>query len=224
MNTRFSLLITLLIPLCLHAETAECLVQRLIADAWSPRSARVEWTFSGKVPADLGAHDDWKLCEPRPTRLAGNIILAFERTDGGATRRIVVTGTAHVFGPCLTVKQTVPAGQPVQVANLDSISAEWTYLNGDAAQLSDFSAAKVATRALTQGKPITTRDIKGAKLVHRGQNVSVYYAEGSVRIRISGRALCDGAMGDVVPVSTELVASRRLSGTVSADGSIQLER
>lgn len=224
MSSRLSTVIALLLPVCLWAETAEEIVQRLVADAWSPRPVRVEWKFNGKTPTEFAKHSDWTLGDPHPVRVAGNVILAFVRQDPATTMKVVVTGTAHIFGPCLTVKQAVSAGQPVDVSNLDSLEAEWTYLNSDAAQISEFTTAKVATRALTPGRPITTRDVKGAKLIHRGQTVDVQYADGAVLVRITGRALCDGAVGDQVSVSTEMVASKHLSGTVTKDGTIQLVR
>jgi len=224
MNARVSIVLALLLPACAWAQSATELVQQLVAEAWAPKAVRVEWTFSAKAPADLERYHDWKLVEPHALRLAGNVILTFERHEQAATRRIVATGTARIFGNSLTVKQPIASGQPVEIKNLDSLEADWTHLNGDAAQISDFATAQVAARALTPGRTITTHDIKGEKLIHRGQTVEVQYADGAVRIRISGRALKDGAVGDLVPVSTDLVASKQLTGTVSKDGTIQLVR
>jgi len=224
MNTLRYLFIALFLPACLWAETPEQLVQRLIADAWSPQTVRVEWKFTSKVPADLARWHDWTLADPRPTRLAGTMILALDRKDSNTTRKAIVTGTARIFGPSVMVKQAVASGQRVEISNLDSSEGEWTNLNGDAAQMSEFSIPKIALRALIPGRAILMRDIKGDKLIHRGQTVAVEYADGSVRVRIAGRALCDGSVGDMVAVSTDLVSSRRLSGTVNPDGTVELVR
>jgi flagella basal body P-ring formation protein FlgA len=224
MRSLFHLCLMALIPVCLHAETAEDLAARLIANAWAPKQVRVEWTFNGKAPATLNQHDDWMLAEFNSTRIAGNVILVVQRKEKSTIEKVVVTGTARIFGQSLTVKQPVASGTPIAVSNLDSLEMDWTHLNGDPAQISDFSTPQNAARALVPGRVIITRDLKGANVILRGQIVDVQYVDGAVRIRFSARALKDGAAGETIPLTSNLVSAKHLSGTVAQDGTIQLVR
>ena len=224
MKPALTVLLLALIPTGLFAGAADELITRLIAKAWEPRLVRVEWTFNGQAPAALEQHDDWTLSGTNATRIAGSVILILQRREALATEKVVVTGTAHVFGQSLTVKQPVAATKPVEISNLDSLETEWTHLNGDPAQLPDFATPQNAARELVPGRTIITRDLRGANVIHRGQTIDVNYVDGAVHVRFPARALKDGAAGEVIPLASHLVSAKHLSGTVAQDGTVQLVR
>jgi len=214
-----------LLPVRLLADPASAMIERLIAAAWAPQAVRVEWAFNGKAPAALAQYDDWQLAEPRATRLAGSMIVTLERRDeSGGLHRASFSGMARVFGPALTVKKRVDAGQPLDSANVVAIETEWTRLNGQPLPALTTSMPQVAARALLPGRPILTQDVKAAPRVRRGQTVSLLYAEGNVHVRLSGRALEDGATGDVISVAADLGRSKSFTGTVADDGTVFMIR
>jgi flagella basal body P-ring formation protein FlgA len=129
-----------------------------------------------------------------------------------------------VFGSALTVKKRVGAGGPLDSANVEPIEAEWTRLNGQPLVTLTTSSPQVAARALLPGRPILVQDAKAAPRVRRGQPVSLLYVEGNVHVRLSGRALQDGATGDVISVAADLGKSRSFTGTVADDGTVLLTR
>jgi flagella basal body P-ring formation protein FlgA len=201
------------------------LIEKLVAEAWVPQIVRVEWSFADKVPATLAQHNDWQLAEPRATRLAGSMILTLERRNGdGGLQRIAFSGAARVFGSALTVRRRVNAGKPLDSVNVEPIEAEWTRLNGQPLVMLTTSSPQIAARALLPGRPILTQDVKAAPRVRRGQPVSLVYAEGNVHVRLSGRALQDGATGDVISVAADLGRSKSFMGTVADDGTVLLTR
>ena len=209
----------------LWADSGSAVIEKLIAEAWAPQIVRVEWAFNGTAPAALARYDDWQLAEPRATRLAGSMILTLERRDeGGALQRMAFSGAARVFGCALTVKKRVDAGGPLDSANIEPIEAEWTRLNGQPLVMLTTSMPQVAARALLPGRPILVQEVKAAPRVRRGQTVSLLYAEGNVQVRLSGRALQDGATGDVISVAADLGRSKSFTGTVADDGTVLLTR
>lgn len=219
----FVTLISLLIPALASAAPADELIARLIREAWAQGDIRVEWHGSAKAPAALADHDDWVLAEPRPRRLAGSLILTLERTDiSGSTQRVVVSGTARVFGPGCTPTRLIAAGEPVTTAELRVVETEWTNLSGELVDLNALGSGYRAAHALVPGRPLIARDLKPIPLIKRGQNVKLSFEHGAVRVLLQGRALQDGAAGDVIAVAVQFERSRRLKGRVEPSGQLSL--
>jgi flagella basal body P-ring formation protein FlgA len=212
------LTIVLLCPLALSAAPATARVEALLAAAWAPRAVRVEWTFQSRVPASLEQHDDWQLSAHRPPRLAGSLILVLERPGD----KLTVSGTARIFDTALSPGKTIPAGQPVTAADLSALETDVTQVNGELLTLEHLATAALAAHALVPGRPLLTRDLKAAPLVRRGQTVALEKIEGVVRIKLVGRALKDGALGEVIDVAVDLARGKRFKGRVGADGRLQL--
>lgn len=212
-------------PAILYAGTAAELVETLIAEHWSPRTVRVNWQFRGAPPAALTEHADWILAEPKPLRMAGSLLLTLERrTAAGAVQRLGINGAARVFGTACVPVRGIPAGNPVRRCDLDIVEAEWTRLHADAADSICFDLPVIAARMLVPGRPLTLADLRPVPQIHKGQIVNVVYTDGGVTIRMSGRAMTEGATGETIPVAVDLGKVKRFKGTVAADGTVQLIR
>lgn len=107
---------------------------------------------------------------------------------------------------------------------LIEMEAEWTRLRSDPLDWNAFSAKKIAARALVPGRPLTAHDVKGAPVIERDQTVQVEYEDGAVKIRLRGRALQAGAVGEKIAVAVELEKTRRVEGIVAADGVVRWTR
>jgi flagella basal body P-ring formation protein FlgA len=209
----------------LSAAPCDSMLARLAEAAWLPMKVHAEWQTSGTMPAIVGEHDDWKLADQRGTRPAGSMIVTLERTNAtGHVERTAVSGILHITGPSLTVKRAIKAGALVQTTDVEALQADWTYLQNDACQDVHLQSPCVAARSLIPGRVLTVRDIKSAPRIRRGQSVDLVYTDGAVHVRLTGRALRDGAIGDRVPVTVDLGRSRKFEGCVTADGTVQLVR
>ncbi|MBU0509511.1 hypothetical protein KKH27_11840, partial [bacterium] len=143
------------------ATEPETTVARLIADAWQPQEVRVEWQFTGPTPKAVADYEDWAIAEPRPTRLAGSLIVVLERSAGQDQKmRLPVSGTARVYGPSLMPTHTVHIGEPVDSSKVTLVESEWTRLKGNAAQWENLSGAVIAARTLVPGRSIVVTDLK----------------------------------------------------------------
>jgi flagella basal body P-ring formation protein FlgA len=217
------LILTLFLVHSAFAASAQSLMERLIAEAWLPNQVRVEWTFSGQIPAQLEKSDDWKIADPMPTRFAGSMNLKlFRNSQSGQNEQVIVSGRARIFGTAFTVKNNVPTGGTLIASNLDTAELEWTLLSSDPINTSSFPENMLAAKTLVAGRPISQNDLRPVPVVKRGQQVNLEYRTGSVKVVLTGRALLDGAVGESIPVAVDLGKEKRYQGLVQSNGLVKL--
>jgi flagella basal body P-ring formation protein FlgA len=78
-----------------------------------------------------------------------------------------------------------------------------------------------ARRLLVPGRPIMPGDIGAPAIVKRNGHVALVYQSGGLTIRAEGRALSEGAAGDMVRVMN-LASRQTITGTVMPDGTIEV--
>jgi flagella basal body P-ring formation protein FlgA len=78
-----------------------------------------------------------------------------------------------------------------------------------------------AARRLQAGAPVRATDIIRPQLVRRGEPVTITVVDGGLRITAQGRALSNGAAGDLVRV-VNLSSSRTLDGIVEKAGVVRI--
>jgi flagella basal body P-ring formation protein FlgA len=80
---------------------------------------------------------------------------------------------------------------------------------------------KVLTQHLSGGKIISARILQAQRLVHRGQAVTLIAISNDLQVRTTGKALGDGAFGDVIRVKN-LKSNRIIEGIVKKQGTVQV--
>jgi flagella basal body P-ring formation protein FlgA len=80
---------------------------------------------------------------------------------------------------------------------------------------------KVAKRTLLPGRYIPANSVREAWLVEQGATVQVFFTAGVLTISASAVSLQPGSAGDLIKVRN-VDSGKVLSGTVMADGSIQV--
>lgn len=78
-----------------------------------------------------------------------------------------------------------------------------------------------ALRRLMPGSVVRANDVMPARLVRRGEPVTLRVRSGPLTIMAQGRALADGRRGDVVRVVT-MSGSRTLEGAVDGPGTVRI--
>ncbi len=76
-------------------------------------------------------------------------------------------------------------------------------------------------RPITAGKPMTANDLEHPKMVARGDLVTLVFENGPMVLTTKGKALQDGAMGDVVRVSNT-DSNKNLQGVITAHREITI--
>ena len=206
-----------------RANDAENVIAGLIAKAWQPHEVRVEWQFEGRTPKEIEGGGEWEIAEPHPNRLAGSMILVLRREDGQESR-MAISGTARVYGKSLVPIRTIRTGETIDSSSFIETEAEWTRLRAEVLDWSAFRTPHVAARTLIPDRPLIATDVRAAPLIARDQTVQVEYVDGAVKIRLRGRALQAGAVGDKIAVAVDLEKTRRVEGIVAADGVVRWVR
>ena len=80
-----------------------------------------------------------------------------------------------------------------------------------------------ARRTLQAKQPIRTEDTEPPKLVRRNTAVIIVYQHSGMTLSVRGRAIADGALGEMVPVMN-IRSNRIIEGVVSGHGKITIEQ
>lgn len=77
-------------------------------------------------------------------------------------------------------------------------------------------------RTLAPGVVLTQNMLRAPELIKRGDRVTLLARAGNLSVRVAGKALTSGAMGDQISVEN-LSSRRRVQGVVSADGVVRTD-
>ncbi len=76
-------------------------------------------------------------------------------------------------------------------------------------------------RVMSAGQPLRSADLRPKRMVVKNELVEILFRQGGLELTTQGRALEDGALGDVVSV-LNLQSRTRITGRVSATGQISV--
>jgi len=80
---------------------------------------------------------------------------------------------------------------------------------------------KEVKRTISAGKVIKPRFVAAARIVRRGENVTIIAVTESIQVRMKGKALTDGAQGQVIRVRN-LKTKRVVQGVVTKPGFVKV--
>jgi len=81
---------------------------------------------------------------------------------------------------------------------------------------------KQLKRRVSAGVPMTSSMMKRPQIIKRGQRVSIIAGVGGMEVRMSGKALAHGAVGDRIRV-LNLSSKKKVEGTVTSSGDIRVD-
>ena len=77
-------------------------------------------------------------------------------------------------------------------------------------------------RRVSAGAPLTASMIRKPKIIKRGQQVAIIAGAGAMEVRMSGKALSHGAVGDRIRVLNTR-SKKKIEGTVTASGDVRVD-
>ena len=139
---------------------------------------------------------------------------------GGETRRVAGRVIAMADVPVMT--RAVGTGEVIQAGDV-SIQR----LRADQAGRSyvvdpDRIIGKTARRTLLAGQPVRPGDLNATMMVQKNAPITVNVVSGSMALAMQGKALDDGALGDMVRV-LNIRSNKVLSGIVSAPSTVTVQ-
>lgn len=109
---------------------------------------------------------------------------------------------AHVDGQVSTLiaRHPIPRGTVIKDTDLEFVSRRYSQLNygyyGSAKQLNGMEAR----RNIKSGQVLAPNLVKTPKMVLRGQHITIVAQNGSLNLRVKGKAMMDGKQGQTIKV------------------------
>ena len=191
------------------------------AEFESPQSIRT--TVDGFVTQRL-QHSKRQDFDVRVDRLDSRLRLA---RCGSALEPFLPTAT-RLMGK-VTVGVRCPAGKtwtvyvPVQIDVYENVlTAARPLLHGQRITASDVMVGMVAKRSIPAGKAFSLQLVEAPRLVQRGEDVTLVAETDFLTVRMKGKALADGAKGDVIKVKNS-TSNRVVEGIVTRPGVVKVK-
>lgn len=138
-----------------------------------------------------------------------------------AGHQLHLTGRAYetVAVPVLT--RPLARRDVIAAADIATARMERRLLPAQALLASDMVIGKAARRSIRAGDVISSIDVEEPRLVTRGEMVTLSFRRPGMTLTAKGKALSDGAAGEVISVFNEQ-SRRTIQGTVAASGLVEV--
>ena len=135
--------------------------------------------------------------------------------------KILVTVYIKKYLNILSAKHSLPTGSLIQASDLKSTRQEVSLIRGgyftDTTQISNM----VVRRSIKAGKILSPAMLKPKRLVSRGDEIQILAETGNLSIRVKGKALMHGFLGQIIKVKN--MNSRRIfQATVISNGLVKV--
>jgi flagella basal body P-ring formation protein FlgA len=140
---------------------------------------------------------------------------------GGSPINQPVAGRVVIKKNVPVLTQRLPAGTTIGKSDLSWIAINEEHLGIDVITSVDALIGQELRHDHTEGELLRQRDVIAPRLVTRGSLVTMRIETPAMLITTQGRALQDGAKGDVVRV-TNIQSNRIVEGTVEATGVVRV--
>ena len=158
---------------------------------------------------------------PASSELSGKSTVGL-RCNGNRPWKVYIPVQIALYKNIIVSKHPLVKGQIVDRNNISFAKIELTSSNQAYFTEDNHVIGKILTRALGAGKPIKARYLKAANLVIRGQEVILRATTASIQVIMSGKALADGAKGDLIRVRNSKTR-RIVEGIVTKAGTVQVK-
>ncbi|MFA8386169.1 MAG: flagellar basal body P-ring formation chaperone FlgA [Pelagibaca sp.] len=153
--------------------------------------------------------------DPRAGIFAVRMLL----TDG---QLLGFRGQASVTVPASVPVRRLQPGEILTDADLEPASVLLATLPTATLRLSEDLVGKEVRRTLLPGRPVPGGSIQEPRAVLRGEKVKISYSHKGLDLSATGRALEDGALGNVVRV-VNLSSNRTISAAVAGPGLVTVQ-
>ena len=154
-------------------------------------------------------------------RAAVDFDVSFEITnDGGAPAKLRFTGIAIETVEAAVLTRNVERNEILKSSDVMTERRPKAEIGNDPAGRGQVVGMQMR-RQLRAGQPLRTSDLAKPDLVQRDDNVTLIYQSAGLYLTIRGKALDNGAEGDVVS-ALNLQSKRTISGVVIGRGQVAI--
>lgn len=157
---------------------------------------------------------------PPGSRRSGNTSVGIRCTDHKPWK-LYVPVSIKLIGRVFASANYLPRGTVIQATDLKRVEYDLARLQQGYFSTADKIIGKVLKQAVPGGGIITPAHLSRPRLVRRGESVIIMAKASGIEIRMKGKALTDGAAGELVRVKN-IKSQRIIEGTVEHDGIIRV--
>lgn len=133
-----------------------------------------------------------------------------------------VSGTLRPVISVPVLKDTLRNGDIIGRNDIRMLETYERSLNHDVVLDAESLVGMTPRRMLFPGQPVKDGDIEAPRIVKRGESVTMIFKSGGLNLTAKGKALENGAKGDVVRV-VNTASSRNIEAIVTAPGEVSVD-
>ena len=157
---------------------------------------------------------------PAGSRLPGRATVLV-RCDGPKPWTLYVQGKVEVFEQVLVAARQLSRGRLIQSGDLKRVERAVSGLTSGYFTDAERLVGMKVKRPIRSGTPVAGHMVEQRKLVRRGERVMIRAESAGVRVSMAGKALTDGAKGDVIEVKN-LSSKRTVEAVVASPGQVRV--
>ena len=158
---------------------------------------------------------------PTATRLMGKVTVGV-RCPAGKTWTVYVPVQIDVYENVLTAARPLLHGQRITASDVMASRQKASKRSQAYFHDSNQLVGMVAKRSIPAGKAFSLQLVEAPRLVQRGEDVTLVAETDFLTVRMKGKALADGAKGDVIKVKNS-TSNRVVEGIVTRPGVVKVK-
>lgn len=144
------------------------------------------------------------------------------RCSGPRPWSIYVPARVRVVKKVAVVTHPLPRGSVIHSRDIELVPRDTSSLTAGFFRDRSAVVGKVVTNAVAAGAVLTPQIVKFPLAVHRGERVTLLAQTAGVQVRMAGKAMADGALGQRIRVRS-LPSKRIVEGVVRRDGIVSVD-
>ncbi len=138
-------------------------------------------------------------------------------------RQINVSGTLRAITQVPVLKSSLRNGDLIGDSDIDYVEVYESDIQPDMLLKGADLIGMTPRRMVVAGKPVRTVDLQSPQLVERGKNVTIVFNEGPLQLTTLGKALQNGAKGDLIRVVNNS-SNRPVDAIVNGPGEVTVRQ
>lgn len=115
-------------------------------------------------------------------------------------QRVAIRGTIEQLIDVPVLRETISTGSTIRPSDLEIVEVPASQIKGEIILNPDDLLGMAPKRIVFAGKPVKSQDIEAPQIVERGEYVTLSYKSGPLQLTAQGKALENGAKGDMIRV------------------------
>lgn len=158
---------------------------------------------------------------PAGSRDIGRITVGVKCTDSKPwSLHVPITVTVHK--DVIVAAKSLSRGDLLTRSDFKRVKYDMSKLPAGYIEDPAYGLGMELKRRLSIGVPLTASMLRKPKIIERGQQVSIVARAGSMEVRMSGKALANGAVGERIRV-LNVKSKKKLEGTIMPSGEIRVD-